>query len=201
MFNFFSSTMTVSAGKLETDDSSSSGSNPSRYNTFLPPIPSMGLNILTPSTSTSTNTYTSASECPLETETSYISSKDLSSDLGGGSSSYQSIYTKPPHVKKPYEPADALLDIPALSYALELFLQSHMLESEEFCNKSDEQKERLYFATGYGLIQCVKGLMSYEDDVSSIRLPIFIFQNFVLLMATYPLQKHKIGPLIWNCAH
>ncbi len=52
-----------------------------------------------------------------------------------------------------------------------------MLESEEFCHKSDEQKERLYFATGYGLIQCVKGLMSYEDDVSSAPL----FFSFMIL--------------------
>ena len=28
--------------------------------------------------------------------------------------------------------------------------------------------ERLYFATGYGLIQCVKGLMSFEDEVCVI---------------------------------
>ena len=28
-------------------------------------------------------------------------------------------------------------------------------------------RERLYFASGYGLIQCVKGLMSYEDEVRS----------------------------------
>jgi hypothetical protein len=27
-------------------------------------------------------------------------------------------------------------------------------------------RERLYFATGFGLIQCVKGLMSFEDEVS-----------------------------------
>ena len=27
------------------------------------------------------------------------------------------------------------------------------------------RRERLYFATGFGLIQCVKALMSYEDDV------------------------------------
>ena len=27
-------------------------------------------------------------------------------------------------------------------------------------------RERLYFATGYGLIQCVKALMSYDDEVS-----------------------------------
>lgn len=26
-------------------------------------------------------------------------------------------------------------------------------------------RERLYFATGFSLIQCVKGLMSYEDEV------------------------------------
>ncbi|KAF8989353.1 hypothetical protein BDQ17DRAFT_1314373 [Cyathus striatus] len=39
-----------------------------------------------------------------------------------------------------------------------------MLESEEYCNRNDVTKERLYFSTGYGLIQCVKGLMSYEDN-------------------------------------
>lgn len=27
-------------------------------------------------------------------------------------------------------------------------------------------RERLYFATGYGLIQCVKAMMSYENEVS-----------------------------------
>lgn len=43
-----------------------------------------------------------------------------------------------------------------------------MLESEEFCDKSDKKKERLYFATGYGLIQSVKALMSYEDHVSAL---------------------------------
>ncbi|KAJ7094893.1 hypothetical protein C8R43DRAFT_1141762 [Mycena crocata] len=31
-------------------------------------------------------------------------------------------------------------------------------------NASDAKKERLYFATGYGLIQCVKGPMSYAND-------------------------------------
>jgi hypothetical protein len=29
-------------------------------------------------------------------------------------------------------------------------------------------RERMYFATGFGLIQCVKALMSYEDDVRFI---------------------------------
>lgn len=27
------------------------------------------------------------------------------------------------------------------------------------------RRERMYFATGFGLIQCVKALMSFEDDV------------------------------------
>ncbi|KAI5827074.1 hypothetical protein K523DRAFT_392413 [Schizophyllum commune Tattone D] len=39
-----------------------------------------------------------------------------------------------------------------------------MIECEEYCHASDLRKERLYFATGYGLIQCVKALMSYEDE-------------------------------------
>lgn len=33
------------------------------------------------------------------------------------------------------------------------------------------RRERLYFATGYGLIQCVKALMSYDDNVSHYAAP------------------------------
>lgn len=40
-------------------------------------------------------------------------------------------------------------------------------------------RERLYFATGYGLIQCVKGLMSYEDEVRFPHLPT------ITLLTTY----------------
>jgi hypothetical protein len=79
--------------------------------------------------------------------------------------SWTSIYSIAPSVKQPYDPIDALTDIPGISHALDLFLASHMVEAEDYCNKSDEKKERLYFAAGYGIIQCVKGLMSYEDDV------------------------------------
>ena len=96
--------------------------------------------------------------------------------------SWSSIYSIPPSVEYPYNPVDALTDIPGVSYVLDLFLASHMLESEDYCNKSDKNKwvssfssmffahleisrERLYFAAGYGLIQAVKGLMSYEDVV------------------------------------
>ncbi|KAJ7080170.1 hypothetical protein B0H15DRAFT_857139 [Mycena belliarum] len=80
------------------------------------------------------------------------------------SASYRGIYTAAPPVKLPYKPADALGDLPGISYALDLFLASKMHESEDYCNESDPKKERLYFATGYGLIQCVKGLMSYADE-------------------------------------
>jgi hypothetical protein len=99
------------------------------------------------------------------------------------------VLTEPSPVTWPYSHDTALDDIPGISYALDLFLKSLMVESEEYCHRSDPKKcvskcsslkpfpaqtffffgslfrERLYFATGFGLIQCVKALMSYEDDV------------------------------------
>ncbi|KAF7342328.1 hypothetical protein MVEN_01821200 [Mycena venus] len=78
--------------------------------------------------------------------------------------SYRTIYTSPPPVKTPYRASEALSDLPGVSYALDQFLASRMHESEDYMNASDAKKERLYFATGYGLIQCVKGLMSYADE-------------------------------------
>ncbi|KAI9435435.1 hypothetical protein H4582DRAFT_1817570 [Lactarius indigo] len=71
---------------------------------------------------------------------------------------------EPPAVTWPYTHASALNDISGVAYALDLFLKSFMVESEEYCHTSDPKKERMYFATGYGLIQCIKALMSYEDD-------------------------------------
>ncbi|KAH9034085.1 hypothetical protein EDB85DRAFT_1948820 [Lactarius pseudohatsudake] len=71
---------------------------------------------------------------------------------------------EPPAVTWPYTHAEALDDIPGVAYGLDLFLKSLMVESEEYCHTSDPKKERLYFATGFGLIQCIKALMSYEDD-------------------------------------
>ncbi|TFK53849.1 hypothetical protein OE88DRAFT_1654178 [Heliocybe sulcata] len=71
----------------------------------------------------------------------------------------------PPGIPKtPYSPAHALDDIPGVRYALDLFLASYMVESEKYCDDCDPNKERLYFTTGYGLIQCVKGLMSFENE-------------------------------------
>ncbi|TBU24568.1 hypothetical protein BD311DRAFT_766324 [Dichomitus squalens] len=70
----------------------------------------------------------------------------------------------PPLPRTSYRPENALDDIPAISYALHVFLRSHMVESEEFCKEYDPRMERLYVATGFGLIQCVKGLMSFEDE-------------------------------------
>ncbi|KAI0632607.1 hypothetical protein C8Q77DRAFT_1118462 [Trametes polyzona] len=70
----------------------------------------------------------------------------------------------PPFPSSPYLPNRALEDIPGITYALHMFLGSHMIESEEYCREFDPKMERLYFATGFGLIQCVKGLMSFEDE-------------------------------------
>ncbi|PIL26355.1 hypothetical protein GSI_12111 [Ganoderma sinense ZZ0214-1] len=66
--------------------------------------------------------------------------------------------------KGAYQPGKALEDIPAITYALHVFLRSHMHESEDYCREYDPKMERLYVATGFGLIQCVKGLMSFEDE-------------------------------------
>lgn len=51
----------------------------------------------------------------------------------------------PPDVVRPYEPEDALQDISGVHYALEVFLSSHMLESEQYCNDADETKCALPF--------------------------------------------------------
>lgn len=62
---------------------------------------------------------------------------------------------------KPDQDLDS--DIDECRYALQLFLESRMLESEMLLKNGDPKLERLYIATGYGLIQSVKAFMSYED--------------------------------------
>lgn len=54
--------------------------------------------------------------------------------------SWKRRYTSPPKVKNPYVVAEALDDLPGVSYALEMFLASHMVESEEYCDKNDIKK-------------------------------------------------------------
>jgi len=153
-FLFGSSSTPISPAVVS--DKSSISTSSSRVDSLLPPVPSTDLSLLTPATSADIGMTSSPSK--EKTELTVV-------DAEKGPPSYQS-WLEPPVVKQPYDPADALLDLPPICYALDIFLQSKMLESEEFCDENDEKKERLYFATGYGLIQCVKALMSYEDDVS-----------------------------------
>ena len=51
-----------------------------------------------------------------------------------------SLDTKAPVVEQPYSMAHSMVDLPCVAYALELFLASHMLESEEYMNQGDPQK-------------------------------------------------------------
>ncbi|KAF8153787.1 hypothetical protein B0H34DRAFT_661565 [Crassisporium funariophilum] len=98
--------------------------------------------------------------------TSGVTPDTIHEDVRGNQTpdSYVSASTSnPPLLKYPYELSDALLDLPAASYAMDLFAQSRIQELEEYLRKSDENQERLYIASGYGLLQCVKGFMSYED--------------------------------------
>ena len=48
--------------------------------------------------------------------------------------------TTPPSVKTPYKAKEALDDIPGVAYALETFLQSRMVECEDYCHESDPKK-------------------------------------------------------------
>ncbi|KAF7427802.1 hypothetical protein PC9H_007018 [Pleurotus ostreatus] len=103
------------------------------------------------------------SSTPSTEATSVVELEGVVEKLQPSPTSYASPFSAPPSIPQPYNPASALGDIPAIAYALELFLSSKMVESEKFLLDCDPTMERLYFATGYGLIQCVKGLMSYED--------------------------------------
>ncbi|KIM24629.1 hypothetical protein M408DRAFT_331716 [Serendipita vermifera MAFF 305830] len=70
--------------------------------------------------------------------------------------------SKPKH--RSYDPdADLRPDIETCRQSLELFLASRMGESEALLRDGDPKLERLYIASGYGLIQSVKAFMSFED--------------------------------------
>ena len=47
---------------------------------------------------------------------------------------------EPPAVAWPYSHGAALDDIPGIAYALDTFLKSHMVESEEYCHRNDPKK-------------------------------------------------------------
>jgi len=51
-----------------------------------------------------------------------------------------SLEVKVPPVENPYSPANSMSDLPCVAYALELFLASHMLESEDYLDIGDPQK-------------------------------------------------------------
>jgi hypothetical protein len=68
--------------------------------------------------------------------------------------------------RRTYKPdLDLRPDIEECKLALQLFLESRMLESEQLLKEGDPKLERLYIATGYGLIQSVKAFMSFEEKV------------------------------------
>lgn len=60
------------------------------------------------------------------------------------------------------------------------------------CNR----RERLYTGSGYGLIECVKALMSYEDEVSSNYFIIYGY-NFPELQEN--LHKSNFLGCFANC--
>lgn len=124
-----------------------------------------------PFTDTSSSALAPSASAATSAGTPYTDLTSLPSDvsklslgLAANPNAKKPPLTELPVVSWPYSHSAALDDIPGIAYVLDTFLKSQMVESEEYCHRNDPQKERLYFAAGFGLIQCVKALMSYEDD-------------------------------------
>lgn len=67
-------------------------------------------------------------------DTSAPFSKDVHFD------SKPSLEAKAPPVQNPYSMKNSMTDLPCAAYALDLFLASHMMESEDYLHKGDPQK-------------------------------------------------------------
>ena len=99
---------------------------------FSAMTPAEDSNVTTPNGSSTISSAQSSPSTPL-TSTSTLQE----------GTPHQSQFTSPPYVRETYSPKDALDDLPGVSYALQLFLESHMLESEEYCHKSDPKKSAI----------------------------------------------------------
>ncbi|KAG6915423.1 hypothetical protein DXG01_011572 [Tephrocybe rancida] len=89
--------------------------------------------------------------------------------------SASTIFHAPPDVKYPYIEGEALGDLPSMYYVLEMFLVSHMVKSEICCQDNDT---RLWC----GLKQCVKGLMSYADEILTMVVTVNSLVGFMTWM-------------------
>ena len=93
-----------------------------------------------------TDTSTSAlalSASATSAGTPYTDLTSLPSDvskLSLGIAAKKPPLTEPPAVSWPYSHSAALDDIPGIAYALDTFLKSQMVESEEYCHRNDRQK-------------------------------------------------------------
>lgn len=55
------------------------------------------------------------------------------------------LETKAPPVQNPYSMENSMSDLPCAAYALDLFLASHMFESEDYLDKGDPRKWGMAF--------------------------------------------------------
>jgi len=74
---------------------------------------------------------------------------------------------EPSAVSWPYSHSAALDDIPGIAYALDTFLKSQMVESEEYCHRNDPQK-------------CV-----------AVAVVIMMHPHFPVSLRPFPSQKEK----------
>ncbi|KAG8909024.1 hypothetical protein FRB99_000127 [Tulasnella sp. 403] len=130
-----------------------------------------------PSSSTVTSISTSSSSLSTKTTTNGLTQSPSSTSVttpttpanpttpGSGENGFHftraELKTPPP--SDTYHHSQALDDLPFIRNILHMFLAGRMLEAEEQCNKSDPKAERLYTSSGWGIIQALKGLMSFEE--------------------------------------
>lgn len=89
-----------------------------------------------------------ASASTPNTELTSLPSSEVSKlSLGPSKKSASTTLEEGPTVNWPYSHDVALDDLPGIAFALDTFLKSHMVESEEYCHRNDPRKcvHRFFF--------------------------------------------------------
>lgn len=100
--------------------------------------PALSLSAASAGVSTSTSASAGTPYTDLTSLPSDVSKLSLGPPIN--SSKKTPAEPEPPAVSWPYSHAAALDDIPGIAYALDTFLKSHMVESEEYCHRNDPKK-------------------------------------------------------------
>ncbi|KAI1787088.1 hypothetical protein LXA43DRAFT_1184699 [Ganoderma leucocontextum] len=84
------------------------------------------------------------------------------------------VTSAPALPKSAYQPGKALEDVPAITYALHVFLRSHMHESEDYCMEYDPKIPALPFLVPFlalfrSIASCVRTVSDLVDAIAKVR--------------------------------